>query len=69
MQLDITELTVVLKACEIAINKKAFTKEELNAFFGAWNNLTSNLEKIKRQQIVDKMYEEPVEPVEKSVVF
>lgn len=60
LKIDVNEISYLLKAIEIAINRKVYTKQEINEYFPLWNNLTASIEKIKRQTIVDKMYEEPV---------
>jgi hypothetical protein len=62
--IKVDEIMQVLKALEIAINKRIFTKSEIDTFFPAWNNLTSIVEKIKRQNIIDQMYKESIENVE-----
>lgn len=63
LQVDINEIALLLKAIEIAINRKIYTKQEINQYFPLWNNLTASIEKMKRQAIVDQMYAEPPVPV------
>lgn len=56
MQADINDIIILLRGCEIAIYKKVYTKEELDILFPVWNNLTSMMDKIKRQQQVETLY-------------
>lgn len=60
---DINELIILVQAVEVGIYKKVYTREELTKYFPAWNNLTSKLEKITRQNAVEKLYREEPAPV------
>jgi hypothetical protein len=67
-EVKVDEIFQVLKGLEIAINKKMFTKEELDVFFPSWNNLVSVIDKIKRQDLINQLYKaEPVQPTEPEV--
>jgi len=56
--MDEKDIEIVLRACEIAINKKVYSKEEIDVIFNSWNNLVATLDKLKRKQIVDELYKE-----------
>ena len=58
MNVDINDIIKVLKGFEIALYKKTFSKEEVDEYFPAWNNLTSVLDKIKRNQQIYSIYPE-----------
>ena len=64
LNISLQEISTLLKAIEIAINKKSYTKQEIDQFFPLWNNVIASVEKINRQNIVDQLYAEPAKPIE-----
>ena len=56
LDIDIQDLVLVVTGMEIAINKKAYSYEEIQKYFPAWNNITASLEKYKRQATVVNLY-------------
>ena len=62
---DIQEIMILIHAVEIAINNKVYTKEQIDKIFPIWNNMTSNLQKVQRQNAVDQLY--PAVEVKKAI--
>jgi hypothetical protein len=58
INIELNDIITLINGLEVAINRKAFTKEEVNKYFPVWNHVTSLLEKQKRQSIVDELYKE-----------
>lgn len=60
LDISINDIINIIAATEIAINKKVYTKEQINKFFPSWNNIASSLEKHKRQMLIEELYRDPV---------
>jgi hypothetical protein len=60
LQLEIQDIVIIVNAFQVAMNKGIYTKEEMDRFFPAWNNLTSMFEKQQRQQTFQNYKEKTV---------
>lgn len=67
MDIELNDIVLLIKAVSVAINKKVYTKEELDVFFDAWNDISSKIEKIQRKQLVDTLYKDSEEKDSKDV--
>jgi hypothetical protein len=56
--IDQTDLINIVLGIELAINRKAFSREEAYKIFPSWNNIASILEKNKRSIIFEQQYAE-----------
>ena len=64
LQLQTSEIVVLVNAFQVAMNRGVYSKEEMDKFFPAWNNVTASVEKQHRQDQVDQHYRQRlVDPV------
>lgn len=54
--LDINNIDIIVTYLEVAINRKAFKKEEVDVFFAQFNHTKATLDKMKRQIAMQEMY-------------
>jgi len=61
INIGLNDMNTLLKALELSMNRKTFSKEEASQFFPIWNNLTTEFDKLRRQNAFEAMY--PVKTV------
>ena len=61
LDISISDIVNLISATEIAINKRIYTKEQIDKFFPSWNNIAATLEKHKRQLLIQDLYKEHVQ--------
>ena len=58
LDITISDIVNLVAATEIAINKKVYSREQIEKFFPSWNNIAANLEKHRRHLQVQELYKE-----------
>lgn len=56
LEININDVFLLVEATSIAINRKVFTKEEIDKIFPIWDSLSTVIEKHKRKTVVDQLY-------------
>ena len=65
-QLDVSELHLLAKYIEMAVERKAFTKEECEQIFPAWNKVLTLYDTFRRKKFMQDHMNPPEEKKETS---
>jgi len=56
VSISTSDLLVLLEATGLSLNQKIYSKENAEKIFKVWNNLTTDIERLKRNAVFNQLY-------------